>query len=117
MAPLSWLCMAMAQAENQEETHHPNPWSTFWRSTVQFQSDKLNPWVALRNAVGVVLPLAAGVALGSPSGGLAMSSGALNVAFPDSDAPYAQRARQMLLASVVAGVAVCSPAGTGADPT
>ena len=84
----------------------PTAWAAFWQSVVRFQSDKVNPWLGLRNALGVALPLAGGAALGSISAGLAMSTGALNVAFRDSDAPYPQRARQMLLGSVVAGIAV-----------
>jgi len=48
----------------------------------------------------------AGAATDQVAAGLAMSTGALNVAFRDSIAPYSQRAKLMLAASVVAGVAV-----------
>jgi uncharacterized membrane protein YccC len=84
----------------------PTAWAAFWQSVRRFQSDKVNPWLGLRNALGVGLPLAAGAALGSISTGLAMSTGALNVAFRDSDAPYSQRARQLLAGSLVAGITV-----------
>jgi uncharacterized membrane protein YccC len=84
----------------------PTAWAAFWTNVRRFQSDKVNPWLGFRNALGVGLPLAAGAALGSLPAGLAMSSGALNVAFRDSDAPYSQRARQLLAGSLVAGFTV-----------
>jgi uncharacterized membrane protein YccC len=84
----------------------PTAWAAFWQNVRRFQSDKVNPGLGFRNAVGVTLPLVAGAALGSISAGLAMSTGALNVAFRDSDGPYVQRARQLLIGSVVAGFTV-----------
>jgi len=84
----------------------PNAWAAFWKSVRRFQSDKVNPWLGLRNALGVVLPLIAGAAVGQISAGLAMSTGALNVSFRDSDSPYVQRARQLLVGSLVAGITV-----------
>ncbi len=84
----------------------PTAWATFWTNVRRFQSDKVNPWLGFRNALGVGLPLAVGAALGHISAGLAMSTGALNVAFRDSDAPYTQRARQLLAGSLVAGITV-----------
>jgi uncharacterized membrane protein YccC len=84
----------------------PTAWAAFWQNVRRFQSDKVTPWLGFRNALGVALPLAAGAALGSISAGLAMSTGALNVSFRDSDAPYVQRARQMLVGSLVAGLTV-----------
>ena len=73
---------------------------------VRYDASKVSPWMALRNSIGVALPLAAGVAFGAFSGGLIVGTGALNVAFSDSDAPYAQRARRMLGASALVGCAV-----------
>lgn len=84
----------------------PTPWAAFSQSVRRFQSDKVSPWMGLRNALGVALPLVAGAAFGSMPAGLAMSSGALNVAFRDSHAPYAERARQLLSGSLVAGFTV-----------
>jgi uncharacterized membrane protein YccC len=69
--------------------------------------------MALRNALGVVLPLAAGAAMGDTGGGLIMSTGALNVAFSDGSDPYAHRARRMLASSLCCGVAVFAGALTG----
>ena len=69
--------------------------------------------MALRNAIGVGFPLAAGAAFGALAGGLIVSTGALNVAFSDSDAPYTQRARRMLGASALVGCAVFAGALCG----
>ena len=83
-----------------------SPWASLWQAVVRYDADKVSPWMALRNSIGVALPLAAGVAFGTLSGGLIASTGALNVAFSDSDAPYAQRAWRMLGASALVGCAV-----------
>jgi uncharacterized membrane protein YccC len=85
----------------------PDAWSSFWRSVVKFQTSKINPWIALRNTIGVVTPLLIGAAVGQLGAGLIASTGALQVAFRDSDGPYRDRARLMLAASVIAGVTVC----------
>ena len=90
-----------------------NPWVTLWQTILRYDSGKVSPWMALRNAAGVALPLAAGVATGSLAGGLIVSTGALNVAFSDSDAPYAQRGRRMLRASALVGIAVFAGALCG----
>jgi uncharacterized membrane protein YccC len=84
----------------------PSAWTTFWQSVVRFEGNKMTPWLALRNTAGVALPLIAAAALGSLSGGLAMSTGALNVSFSDSHDPYIQRARKMIAASILVGFAV-----------
>ena len=91
-------------------------WTAFWRSLVRFQADKVAPWLALRNTLGVALPLAVGVATGNVSSGLVVGTGALNVAFSESDEPYAQRARRMLAASGLVGLAVFAGSLTGASP-
>lgn len=64
--------------------------------------------MALRNALGVALPIAAGVAYGSIPGGLILGTGALNVAFTDGQEPYIVRGRRMLASSVLVGTAVCA---------
>ncbi len=84
----------------------PAAWAAFWRILVRFQADKVSPWLALRNTIGVVLPLAAGAALGSVPLGLAMSTGALNVSYSDSHEPHIVRARRMLAASFLVAIAV-----------
>ena len=62
--------------------------------------------MALRNSIGVVLPLIVGFALNMPRGGLVVASGALNVAYSDGSDPYAQRAKRMLASSVLCAMGV-----------
>ena len=80
--------------------------SSFWRTLTRLEWEKVVPGRAARNAIGVALPLAAGYLLGSLPAGLIVSSGALNVCFTDGDDPYRQRARRMLLGTVLVGLAV-----------
>jgi uncharacterized membrane protein YccC len=72
--------------------------------------------MALRNALGIAVPLVVGVALGAIGSGVIACTGALNVAFADSTAPYAQRARRMLVASALVAVAVFVGALCGSSP-
>ncbi len=80
--------------------------SAFWRTVTRFESAKISPILALRNALGITLPLAAGVALGNIAGGLIACIGALNVAYSDGADPYRYRARRMFIASVLCALAV-----------
>ena len=57
-----------------------------------------------------------GILFGSLSAGLIVSSGALNVCFTDGDDPYRQRARRMLLGTVLVGLAVLIGTLSGHDP-
>jgi uncharacterized membrane protein YccC len=92
----------------------PNPRSALWHSLIRLDRSKINsPWMALRNAIAVALPLAIGIATGNPLGAVAISSGALNVASSDGPDPYAQRARRMLAWSVLGAVAVFTGSVTG----
>lgn len=84
----------------------PSRWATFWQSVFRFQANKISPWMALRNTLGVVIPLAAGAGFGEVSTGIAAATGALNVCFSDSDEPYVLRANRMLAASFIIGFAV-----------
>jgi len=86
---------------------------SFWRRVFQFQKEKIAPWIALRNTLGFALPLAAGIAMGSVPAALIASIGALNVSFSDSHDPYLQRARRMLAACVLVGLAVFAGAVCG----
>src|SRR5271165_726213 len=78
-------------------------WVSFWRTVTRMEWEKIVPGRAARNALGVALPLAAGYLLGSLPAGLIVSSGALNVCFTDGDDPYRQRARRMLLGTLLVG--------------
>ncbi|OOG40666.1 FUSC family protein [Rhodanobacter sp. C05] len=64
------------------------------------------PWqVVLRNTAAVILPLGIGLATGHTEVGLAIGAGALDTMFSDQPGPYRQRMRQLLLASLAAGLA------------
>ena len=93
----------------------PSAWVAVWQSVTSFQADKVTPWMALRNAVGIAIPLAVGTASGAISSGVTMSMGALNVAFSDSSEPYAQRGERMVRASIVVAIAVFAGALSGRD--
>lgn len=100
----------MAEAESKTirgaDAADHNAWREYWRSVTHFDHGRMQPSVALRNAIGVALPLAAGVALGMPLGGLAVSAGALQVSYSDGHSPYAQRAKRMLATTVLCAFAV-----------
>ena len=85
----------------------------FWRALTRFDCSKLNPYMALRNSTGVVLPLIVGFAMNMPRGGLVVASGALNVAYSDGSDPYPQRAKRMLSSSVLCAVGVLCGALSG----
>lgn len=87
--------------------------SPFWRAVLRYDRSKTHFSIAFRNALGVLVPLAAGVALGNPAAGLIASIGALNVAYSDGTDAYIFRARRMLAASVCCAVALAAGAATG----
>ena len=93
-----------------------NVWSSLWRLVTRYEAEKIVPWIALRNAIGIVLPLAAATAEGQPAAGLVMGTGALNVAFSDNEDPYAKRARRMLAASLLVGSVVALASLCGGAP-
>lgn len=78
----------------------------FWRGMIRYESAKVAPWLALRNGLGVAIPLAIGVAMGHATSGLIGATGALNVAFSDGSDPYRHRLRRMLAASLACALAV-----------
>jgi uncharacterized membrane protein YccC len=89
------------------------PAQAFWQTLTHFDSTKVFPHRALRNAIGVVLPLVGGFLLQMPRGGLVIASGALNVSYSDGSDPYAVRAKRMLSASVFIAIAVFAGAISG----
>src|SRR5947209_978447 len=92
---------------------HEGAARVFWRVLTRFDSSKLSPYLALRNSIGVLLPLVAGFALDMPRGGLVVASGALNVAYSDGSDSYAQRAKRMLSSSGLCALAVLFGALSG----
>lgn len=71
------------------------------------------PRIALRNTLGLAVPLALGVAAGFPGAGLVAATGALNVSFSDGDDAYRSRARRLLAASALVGAGVLLGAISG----
>ena len=59
---------------------------------VRVDRKQITFWTPLRNALGVTLPLAVGMALGQTGVGLSVAIGALQVAFTDRPGPYRLRA-------------------------
>jgi len=84
----------------------PNWWQAFWQLVIRYESAKVTPWLAFRNALGITLPLIFGAMSGSLASSTIVCTGALNVCFSDNDDPYAHRARRMLAACLLVGVAV-----------
>jgi uncharacterized membrane protein YccC len=91
----------------------PNWLRRFVKIVLQFDNKKMQPQMALRNTIGVILPLIAGYALGMPRAGLAMATGALNASYSDGSDPYAQRAKRMLASTTWCSVAVLLGGLTG----
>src|SRR5690349_7085310 len=89
--------------------------AAFWQSVRRFQSDKVNPWVALRNTIGIVTPIALGIGFGQVRAGIAVATGALNVSYSDNDQPYIPRAQRMLAASALVAMAVFTGTCSGGN--
>ena len=62
------------------EATRPSAWLAFRQSVIHFDTTQMNPWLGMRNALGVALPLFAGVALHSLSSGVGAALGAQYVA-------------------------------------
>jgi uncharacterized membrane protein YccC len=80
----------------------------FWNTLVRFEKSKVIPWIALRNTLGVALPLVVGAAIGRTAPGLIAAIGAMNVSYSDGHEPYPQRARRMLVAACCCALAVAA---------
>lgn len=87
--------------------------AALWRTAVRLDRSKITTFIACRNALAIASPLAVGTALHVPLAAVAITTGALNVAFSDGYDPYPQRARRMLSWSALGGVAVFIGAATG----
>lgn len=83
------------------------------RDAVRVDLSRLSVGAALRNAIGVVLPLALGAATGHLLEGLTVSTGALNAAFSDRPGPYRLRAAEMLLTGLGGALSVFVGGVTG----
>ena len=104
------------QTQSNQGLARKSAWASFWRTVTLLEPEKVVVGRSARNALGVALPLVAGYLAGSMSAGLVVSSGALNVCFVDGDDPYRQRARRMLLGTLLVGLAVLIGTLTGGVP-
>src|SRR5215212_6704599 len=73
------------------------------RLVVTVDRSQLQVARGLRNALGAVIPLAVGAATGEIAAGVAVAGGALLVGFAEQGAPFAGRARGMLVATALVG--------------
>src|SRR4051812_39972012 len=89
---------------------HPAPLRTLWRTLIRFEPEKIVPAIAVRNTIGFSLAVILGTILVSPSAGVVAGLGALNACYSDGLDPYILRARRMLIATVLSGVAVVAGA-------
>jgi uncharacterized membrane protein YccC len=87
----------------------------FWQTVLRFDRAKIAPEIAVRNTIGIVLPLIVGYAMGNIPAGVVAALGAMNVSYSDSRDPYITRARRMLVASVMVAIAVTAGALSGRD--
>lgn len=79
-----------------------------WNTLIRFDKSKVIPGIALRNTLGVAIPLVLGAVLGQPAGGLIAAIGAMNVSYSDGYEPYRIRATRMLTATVCVSLAVAA---------
>jgi uncharacterized membrane protein YccC len=91
----------------------PNAIQALWRTLTRIDRSKINHWMAVRNALAVAIPLSIGIELHHPLAGVAIATGALNVAYSDGSDPYSTRARRMFGWSVLGAVAVFIGSLTG----
>src|SRR5260370_14038764 len=66
---------------------HEGAARAFWRVLTRFDSSNLTPYHGLRHSIGVLLPVAAGIALHKARGGVAAASGPLWAPFSDRHHP------------------------------
>ncbi len=95
-----------AHPGDSKEQEPTGKWLKFWHGVLHVDTSKMDFGIGIRNALGVAIPLAVGIAIKMPLGGLAVASGALNVSYSDGHDPYWQRARRMLATSVLCAIAV-----------
>jgi uncharacterized membrane protein YccC len=74
------------------------------RDAARLDRTQADPFVALRNAIGVVAPLIIGALTTSASAGLAPTIGALQTAFADRPGPYRLRLLRMLATAFAAAI-------------
>jgi uncharacterized membrane protein YccC len=93
----------------------PAPRTTLLQTLTKFDSAQVAPWMGARNALGVAIALAAGLAMHNPGTAAVAATGALNAAFSDGSDPYLHRGRRMLAATAFVALAVFAGRYFGAN--
>ncbi|MDQ6760326.1 MAG: FUSC family protein [Acidobacteriota bacterium] len=88
---------------------------SLWQTIIRLEPGNTSIALGMRNALGVTLPLVAGLAFGFPAVGIVACTGALNVCFSDGDDAYSDRARRMLAASLLVAFSVFAGSVAGED--
>ncbi|HTY56662.1 MAG TPA: FUSC family protein, partial [Candidatus Binataceae bacterium] len=84
-----------------------------WQDVTRLVRSEISTPLALRNSIGLVVPLALATWLGRPFAGLAGALGALNVALSDGDDFYASRAGRMIVSAICVTLSVFVGSITG----
>lgn len=92
--------------EHAGERSRSGPWLRLGKSLVHFDRRAIAPWLAIRSAVTVGLLIAVGILVDAVPQSVIAAVGALSVALSDSHEPYADRVRQLLLATLMTALAV-----------
>jgi hypothetical protein len=71
-----------------------------WQAALQFDRSQITAFQAIRSTIGLVIPLALGVATGQITAGVVIASGSLMLGSVGLRDPYPTRVRAMLLASL-----------------
>ena len=90
--------------EPPQSSEHSS-WRAFWKILTSFNRSKMAPYMAFRNAAGMLLSLGVGTAMHVAFGGSAAALGALFVSYSDGHDPYRHRAFRMIAASATIAVA------------
>jgi uncharacterized membrane protein YccC len=105
-----------SSAPAEREAAVPSAWTSFWSLVWRYDRTKISFPVSVRNAVGVALPLVAGLAAGHLREGAVVALGALNVSYSDGTDVFRERARRLFLASVFVSLAILAGAVVAANP-
>ena len=80
-------------------------WNGFVDQFPKLDHSLINPSVAFRNTLGVVLPLIAAAVTGNLQAGMIMGFGALVICFSDGPDSYRSRGTRMFIASILCAIA------------
>lgn len=85
-----------------------------WRLLTRFDAGAVHIEMAARNTLGLLVVLGVSSALHSPRASFAAAGGAIAASFSDGTEAYRERARQMLVASVMVSLAMATGVVSGA---